>query len=388
MSTPSGKALRRNARLYSVLRLIIAPFVARRFRFGSDTAPGFPSPYVVISNHVTELDFFFAARTFKRPMTFVVSETLLRNPFVAWLFGDMFGCISKQKGTADVQTAMGMLRWLRQNGNVCLYAEGSTTFDGRTAPIPEATGTLLRTVGAGLITYRMEGAYFAMPRWGRGLRRGKIRGRVVNTYPPEVLKDMSAESINAAIAADLWEDAYARQEQEQMPYLGRRPAENLEYALYYCPRCEQHGTLKTRDDSVFCACGMRARYLDTGFFENDFPFRGIDKWMAWQREHLRRAIARADDAPLFTDDNQQLSLRGQGHSLQALTEGRLAISPRSLALGDTFFPLQDITGMEIFRKGILLFSTVQGQHYQISSPYARSALKYRDAWQFVKEGRE
>jgi hypothetical protein len=44
--------------------------------------------------------------------------------------------------------------------------------------------------------------------------------------------------------------------------------------------------------------------------------------------------------------------------------------------------------MEIYRKGTLLFSTAQGLHYQIDSPYARSALKYRDAWQFVKEGRD
>lgn len=385
---PSGKALRRNAILYRVLRGLIAPFVLRRFRFESEEAPDFPSPYVIISNHVTELDFFFVARTLKKPMTFVVGESLFRNRFVAWLIGDMFGCISKQKGTADVQTAMGMLRWLRQKGNVCLYAEGSTTFDGHTACIPQATGTLLRTVGAGLITYRVEGAYFAMPRWGRGIRRGKTRGHVINTYSPEQLKGMSADSINAALLTDLCEDAYARQETEQIPYRGRRLAEGLEYALYCCPKCLSVGALNTRDDRVACTCGMRARYLPTGFFADDLPFRSVDKWMAWQREHLREMVKTAGDNPLFRDDNQQLSLRGEGHSLQAVAKGLLTISPNALCVGDTRFPIADICGMEIYRKGTLLFSTAQGLHYQIDSPYARSALKYRDAWQFVKEGRD
>ncbi|NLG57008.1 MAG: 1-acyl-sn-glycerol-3-phosphate acyltransferase, partial [Clostridiales bacterium] len=129
-----------------------------------------------MANHVTELDFALLGAAFKAPLVFVIGDTLLRAPVVGWLLVALFGAIGKHKGVADATTAMGILRRLRGGQNVCLFPEGNTCFDGRTGPFPEATGSLARAVGATLVTYRISGAHLALPRWGKGIRKGRTFG--------------------------------------------------------------------------------------------------------------------------------------------------------------------------------------------------------------------
>ena len=127
------------------------PYFTRRFGMSADRQPALQPPYVVVANHVTELDFLFVGKVFKRPMGFVVGEGLLRSRLMRFLLVNVFGCIPKLKGAADARTSMGMLRRLREGRSVCLFAEGNTTFDGRTGLMNPATGSLLRAVGAGLV---------------------------------------------------------------------------------------------------------------------------------------------------------------------------------------------------------------------------------------------
>ena len=101
------------------------------------------------------------------------------------------------------------------------------------------------------MTCRIEGAYFALPRWGKGIRTGRIACRVINTYSRETLESMSAQEINQLLTQDLWEDAYERQALTPVPYRGRNRAQGLEHALYLCPCCQSQNTL--RGEETGCA---------------------------------------------------------------------------------------------------------------------------------------
>ena len=92
------------------------------------------------------------------------------------------------------------------------------SFNGVTGEIPPATGKLAKAAGASLITYRFEGGFLSQPRFSVKARKGKITGHLVHIYKPEELKTMSDEQMNEAIKRDLYEDAYAVQDEKMIPY--------------------------------------------------------------------------------------------------------------------------------------------------------------------------
>ena len=371
---------------YRAGRFLIVPFFIRRFNTLVDEQPALLPPYVVAANHVTELDFFFLGKLFKTPMGFVVGQGLLQNRLLAFLFVKVFGCIAKQKGTADARTTMGMLRRLKARRNVCLFVEGNTTFDGKTGPIPSATGSLLRAVSAGLVTCRIEGGYFAMPRWGKGIRRGRTACRVINTYTKEALSRMSKELINQLLAQDLYEDAYTRQKNDPVPYKGIKTAEGIEHALYLCPLCLTQGSIAGADNQVACkACGKTSVYTPYGILEGDFSFSTLLDWTAWQKEKLEKLLLENPVQPILYDDLQTLYQQQADSTLKRFAEGVMRMGGESFMIGQFRIPIKEITGFEIYRKNILQLTLSDGRLFQTGRKRGFNALKYRDLYSIIKE---
>jgi 1-acyl-sn-glycerol-3-phosphate acyltransferase len=371
---------------YRAARFLLVPFFIRRFNTVVDKQPALLPPYVVAANHVTELDFFFLGKLFSIPMGFVVGQGLLQNRLLAFLIVKVFGCIGKQKGIADARTTMGILRRLRSGRNVCLFVEGNTTFDGRTGLIPPATGSLLRAVSAGLVTCRIEGGYFAMPRWGKGIRKGRTACKVINIYTKEMLSRMSVLQINQLLAQDLYEDAYARQELVPVPFIGKKKAEGIEHVLYLCPSCSsQASILGTGDQAVCQACGKTACFTTYGKLEGDFVFSTILEWMAWQKEELAKRFQENPAQPILTDDIQVLFQKQNDSTLTKYASGGMLMDGKALQIGQFSTPVAKITGFEIFRKNILQFALEDGRQYQTGRKQGFNALKYRDLYSIIKE---
>lgn len=380
---------RRQEIAYRVTRALLVPYFSWRFNMNADPQPELPPPYIVISNHVTELDFFFLGKVFREPMGFIVGQGLLRIRPLKFLLTWLYGSIAKQKGTADVRTTMGMARRLQEGRNICLFAEGNTSFDGRTDRIPEATGNLLRAVNAGLITCRIEGGYFSMPRWGKGIRRGRTECRVVNTYPKEALQAMSAEEINRLLVSDLSADAYAEQKRNPIAYKGKRLAEGIEHALYLCPSCQGQGTIRGIGDEVRClACGMHTRYTPYGFFEGDNPFPGVREWTDWQRGRIQDMLENGAKEAILSDGPQHLMLQDSDGKLLPFTRGKMSMGRGLLKIGEFETLVSDIAGLEIFRKNIFQFTLRDGRRFQTKPSEGFCALKYRDLYRIIKEEKE
>ena len=371
---------------YRITRNLIVPYFSWRLNIKADKQPGLPAPYVVIANHVTELDFFFIGKVFKEPLTFVAGEGLLRAKLLGSILTRLYGVIVKRKGTADARTTMGILRRLKEGRNVCLFAEGNTTFDGRTGRIPEATGAMLKAVKAGLITCRIEGGYFSMPRWGRGIRRGQTSCRVVNSYPRESLAQLSAGEINSLLKRDLQADAYAEQEKSLISFKGKKTAEGIEHALYLCPGCGGQGTVAGQDDKAVCsACNLTAVYSDTGFFKGRTPFPGIREWADWQKDELEKKLRENGREKLLYDPEQELLIQDAQGELKPYAVGKMGMNRISLQVGEFECAVSDITGMEIYRKNTLLFTLRDGRHFQTKPAIGFNALKYRDAYRIITE---
>lgn len=380
-----GKGLRRYQAAYRAARAAVCPFFARRFRFEAGKEPDIAGPFLLVVNHVTELDFLLVGAMFQTPLAFVVGDTLLRAPVVGWLLRRVFGVIPKDKGMVDTGTAMGILRRLRAGQSVCLFPEGNTCFDGRTGPFPAGTGGLAQAVGVPLVTCRLSGAYLALPRWGRGIKSGRVSGNVVGIYPPEMLKKMNTVEISAVIARDLAADAFADQQRSPVAYRGKKRAEGLENALYLCPKCRKLDSLGSRDDRVFCrACGLEAALDAFGAFEGGAPYQNPRDWMDDQREWLRQRLQETGEEPVIGDDDQTLCLKGPGRRLIPAARGRMEMRRKELVIGEKHFAMEELLSLEIYRKNILLAATGDGKRYQLRAKSPFNALKYRDMFRILK----
>ncbi|MDI9520211.1 MAG: lysophospholipid acyltransferase family protein [Bacillota bacterium] len=373
--------------LYRVLRVLLLPAFTFLFKAKADKSPVIQPPFMVVANHVTDYDFFYPAKVIRQPLGFVVGEGLLQNRWLRKLLIDGLGCISKRKATKDIHTVSAIFRRLKNGRSVCLFVEGNTTFDGVTGPFSPAIGKLFGLVDAGLVTLRIEGGYFLKPRWGKGLRRGKTACRIVNVYTKEELKSKNADEVNAILKKDLFEDAYLRQESMPVRYKSRRKAEGIEHAAYLCPVCEAQSSIYGKKNQVICnECGTEAEFTDFGFIEGGFPHKTLREWLSWQREQLKSKMASAENPLLLSDERQTLFMPDEQGKMRTKAEGKMLMDRETLSIGDFAVKIKDIAGLEIYRKNVIQFSTMDGQYCQTGKTAGLNALKYRDLYEIIKAG--
>ncbi|MBR0373949.1 MAG: 1-acyl-sn-glycerol-3-phosphate acyltransferase [Mogibacterium sp.] len=385
----------RHRRIWSVLVVLLRGWIRRKFNFTYEPL-NVEGPVILIPNHSCAWDPLLVgvAMGRRRQIYFVASEHILRWRFAGPILRALVDPIPRKKAVIGAAAAKTCLRHLKAGHSVCLFAEGEQTWDGLTQPVFPSTGKLVRQSGATLVTYRLEGAYLSLPRWAKGVRRGKVYGHPVNIYPPEVLRTMKPEEITAAIDRDLQFDVWKWQEaQPEGPasYQGKdvAPAGHLERALFACPSCRSIGTLKAAGDELHCTnCGFQVRYLPTGFLDPPEPFRTIADWDAWERVELTNRLADAISGgePLaFNDGTAELSRVDEDHTDVLLTTGDLAFRADGQAItfsvGEEQFDLNDVTLMAPVLTSLLLFS-IHGVYYQIH-PEDANVRKYVLAWQYL-----
>jgi hypothetical protein len=315
--------------------------------------------------------------------------------FASALIRFFFSPIVFSKGSTDTRALRDILGRLRRGNSVCLFAEGNRSFSGKTGRVDESTGKLVRLSGAALITYRLRGGYFTAPRWGRRMRKGPMWGEPVGFYPPEQLKSMKSADITALIRRDIYEDAYETMRETPYPYRGKGLAEDLETALYLCPRCRGMGTLVSRGDTLRCGCGFSVRYDEYGLLhpahrdgssaDEERAFTTVRDWWLWQHEAMEEIAAAAGEGPVCSDEDQILFEVEAGSGARIVKRGRLSLGRGGLRCGEFHFPLGDILELAITGQRTLAFAA-RGKRYELKSEKPRSAAKYQRVFEVLLKG--
>lgn len=387
MSSKKLREYRRHARAYRIIRPIIAPLLRCLFRLEVQPAPALEGPYLVYANHNCDLDPVFVQLSFKDMLYFVASDHIFRVGLASRLLIYLFDPIPRLKGSTDMGTVRELLRRLRDGKSICIFAEGNRSFNGLTGPIPPSIGKLAKACKVPLVTYKLEGGYLTTPRWAYTLRRGRMRGYVVNVYTPEELEKMSADQVNEAIERDLFEDAYARQAEEKIPFQGRRLAEGLETALFICPVCRQIGQLKSEGSMFFCTCGLKGSYDEFGYLHGA-PYLTITEWDAWQNRRLAEIAHSLGDEPVFTDPGAVLNLIPGDHRTEEISagDGALVMYRDRIVCGTHVFSIEEISDMAVYGRGNIAF-TSRGKHYTITAGRAFCGRKYLELYDQLKSMR-
>ena len=362
---------RKHVFYYSFFRRLVIVFLKLTFGYRYTLAKNLPENYLVISNHTTDFDPILVACSFPRPMYFVGSEHISRSKLAYAFLKTCFDPIMRPKGASAASTVIDIMRRMKQGGNVCLFAEGVRSWDGRSCPIDPSTAKMVKRMGCGLVTYRITGGYFASPMWsGTSIRRGYLHGGPVRVFPPEQLKAMSVDEIYDAIMTDTREDAYARQIAAPKPYRCKRPAEHLERLLFLCPHCGGRDTFSSSVDTVTCsACGHAFRYNQFGMFEGT-DFETPQAFSDWQKTRVEEDLANgvpytAPEAALLTIDK---------HTETPLTRGPLSLTAEELRCGDFAVPMSEISSLAMFGQRNLVFTA--GKTYYQLTPANSNCLKF------------
>ena len=389
------KVYKRHKRIWAFCWHVAKPFFRMKYGYTAELAPNIEGPCLVLANHTCNLDPVLAAFSFRKHMYFVASEHVYRQGFASKVLYWGFEPIAKMKGTTDTLAVMKAIRALRSGKNVCLFPEGNRTFNGKTGPIFDATGKLVKTSGATLVTYKFEGGYFTNPRWGYGIRKGKMTGHVVNIYSPEQLKEMTPAEITNCIRKDIQENAYERQAQNPIAFKGKNLAVGMESAVCVCPKCREIDSIVTNENTVSCKkCGVSTQYSPYGYFNDDFAFKTVEEWDAWQDEFYKTYIEekKTSTEPLFHDEQMTMKTLSVDHQEVVVGTGdlylyndRIEFKAGDAAITVTIAEIPDIA---LFNKDNLVFSDGKGVHYEVKGTTLKNVRKYVHVCNFIKQANQ
>lgn len=390
------KKYRRHKRFWNIIRPIAIPILKSIYKFSCEVYPDLKGPYLVLANHNTDLDPGLVALSFPQQMYFVASEHVYRAGFASKVLRYVFEPIAKRKGTSDTVTVMKSIRALREGKNVCLFPEGQKSFNGRTGEIHLATGKLVKASKASLITYKLEGGYFTTPRWGYGIRKGKMHGSIVNIYDPETLEKLSAEEITDIIIKDLYEDAYEKQKENPIAYKGKNLAKGLEHSICVCQSCKKIDTLSSIKDKVFCnECGFSTTLDKYGYFAENSKFKTVAEWDDFQQEELKKFVEdkkSSNQTFLFENTDSTLKSVKAEHQEENLGTGTFSMFTDKFVFKtiqdgkeNTIELLhQDIVDISMYGKQGLVFSDNQGNYYDLTSDKVRNVRKFIFCFKYLK----
>lgn len=227
------------------------------------------APYIMLSNHESFEDFYYIARmAHPRNPSYVIKEHSCTRPVLRTL-ARRSGMVSKKRFSKDMSTGIGILRTIRKGYPLVVFPEGRLSPDGRTNPIVESGATLYRSLKTDLALVRIDGAYFAHPKWRKRTYRSEVRAGVTRILHADELSSLSDEEIDSAVTEGLYNDASA---DRSRTYPQHGKAKGLENLLYRCIFCGTMYRTKGEGNTFSClACGRKLSFDPTYHF-TEAPF--------------------------------------------------------------------------------------------------------------------
>lgn len=332
-------------------------------------------PFIMLSNHTTDNDMLFALFAVKNHMYFLCSEHLIRqSAFMAWSV-KVLNEIPIFKGSVGAGPTREMLLRIREGNNICIFPEGHHSINGCTEVLDEGCAKLVKHARCALVTFHISGGYFVQPRWSALWRRGPVKGEIVRIMKPDEIASLSSEELTEIINRDLYEDAYAVQQQDPKEYLCEETASGIENAFLICPRCGAIESFHSEGDRFYCdKCGLEGRYDAYGKITGeDIHYDSVRDWFNWQSEEFRR---RYDDGICtYSSNDVTLTEITSDHQEKVLAHGVLTGTKDGLTIGEYSFPYKSMDDMDFIRQDNEMLFCIDRHNYSLKSKYL-GGVKY------------
>ncbi len=292
-------------------------------------------PYVILSNHVNNLDPFFINAYVDKPISYLASDEYFRNPILKNLL-KFTGAVPKTKFKSDFTAIKEIIKMKNKNRIIGIFPEGKRSWDGTTDEFLKPTLKLLKLLKIPVVAVTLKGAHLSSPRWADKMRKGKIIISYKKILSGEEIKEYSLDKINEIIISELQHDEYNFQYKNMNYYKGKKLAEKLELFIFTCPKCKSINNMKSKNDNFFCEnCDYHTTYTNQGFFNskiNELYFNNPKDWNIWQLDYLKSIISNKikENKIILKEDNIFLSKGTKAKKLKKIGQGKLILNNKNL----------------------------------------------------------
>jgi ssDNA-binding Zn-finger/Zn-ribbon topoisomerase 1 len=255
--------------------------------------------------------------------------------------------------TPDLDSAKNCLRVLKNGDVLAMMPEARLSTVGRFEDIQESTFPFLKSAGVPIYTIKINGDYFASPKWGNGLRQNAyLEAELAPLFSKEQIAELSVEEIKAGVEERLYYDEFEWiKTKPELRYKSKRLAEGLENVLVRCPKCGAVHSIKTKGRLVTCEkCDLCLELDDRYSFKENPYFENFARWYDWQYALIKSDIDKNPDYVLKSKVTLKLpSLDGES-LLRYGGEGECELNKDGLTYRGTrdgkdfeiFFPICEI----------------------------------------------
>lgn len=256
--------------MYAFIFLLVRIWLGKRNNviINDDPLKEIEPPYILLANHESFEDFYYISQmAHPRNPSYLVNEYYCTRPVLKPM-AKRGGILSRKLFTPDMSAPLGILRMVRKGYPLIIFPEGRLSPDGRSNPIVESGAALYRRLRIPLVLVRVDGAYYAHPKWRKKTYRSDIRLTVRHVLHPEDLAKMTDIELDDLIRAELYNDA-AQHITGHYPQNDK--AVGLDRLLYRCADCGAlYQTAGIGNDLLCRACGKNHR-LDEKYHFTDSP---------------------------------------------------------------------------------------------------------------------
>ncbi len=274
----------------------------KRHRVEKINMEGLKPPYLLLSNHMSFIDFELTALgTYPHRVNNVVNiDGYYNRP---WLM-EWIGAICTRKFTNDIHLVKSIRKVLERGDILCMYPEARYSPCGTSSFLPESLGMLVKACRVPVVTVLHRGNYLHAPFWNfRKKRKVPLHTTLTKILTPEEIDTLNVEEINQRLKEALTYDDYKYQRDNGILITESYRAEGMHKILYQCPSCLTEHKMGSCGTEIFCTeCGKRWNLNRDGTLsalKGETEFSHVPDWYEWEREQVKKQV---DEGTYFFED--------------------------------------------------------------------------------------
>ncbi len=265
----------------------------KKYRVEKINMEGIKPPYMLLSNHMSFIDFELTAMlTHPHKVNNVVNiDGYYHRPWLmTWI-----GAICTRKFTNDMHLIKSIKHVLQRGDILCMYPEARYSPCGTTSYLPDSLGMIVKMNKVPVVAVVHRGNYLHAPFWNfRKKRKVPLYTTMTCIMTAEDVARLPVDEINARIKEALQYNDYKYQLDNGIKITEPYRAEGMHKILYQCPHCLTESKMASKGTTLWCTeCGKRWTLNEDGTLtaENgETEFTHVPDWFEWERAQVRRQI--------------------------------------------------------------------------------------------------
>ncbi len=163
-----------------IITRIISFFAFPLKVIGGENIPS-KGPFILASNHVSNLDPVVIPISCRRRLSFLAKDTL----FSHWLLGSFLRGLDAfpiKRGKADISAIKGVLGRLKQGKPVVVFPEGTRVIDESKRKVQAGVGLIVGKARVPVVPFFIDGTQRVMAKGDKKIKRGLVTVKIGKSF--------------------------------------------------------------------------------------------------------------------------------------------------------------------------------------------------------------